>query len=61
MQKHSIAIRPDNQPLAMLATLAEQINFIPALASLLISQWREKHQAPELAGENQAQPDTPNP
>ena len=41
---------------------AEPANFIPALATLLIAQWREKHQGPELAGEqNQAQPDTPNP
>ena len=38
---------------------AEPANFIPALAALLIAQWRE---AAELDGEqNQAQPDTPNP
>ena len=39
---------------------AEPANFIPALATLLIAQWREKHQAPELAGE-QTQDQAPNP
>ena len=35
---------------------AEPTDLIPALATLLISQWREKHQAPELANEqNQTQ------
>ena len=44
------------------ATDAEPSNFMPALASLLIAQWREKHQTAELAAgeQTQAQPDNPS-